>query len=326
MQTATALSHPNIAFIKYWGNRDHVLRLPASGSISMNLGGLHTRTTVAFNPDLTSDTLTLNGQPALPTPLQRASRLLDRVRELAHLSYHARITSENNFPAGAGIASSASAFAALAQAASAAAGLGLDERALSRLARTGSGSACRSVPGGFSEWLPGGSDADSYAHSIAPAEHWDLADCIAVVSTAHKDTGSTEGHRLADTSPLQAARVASATQRLDQCRQAVMERDFEALAEVAELDSNLMHAVMQTSTPHLLYYLPPTVAVMQAVTAWRAEGLPTFYTIDAGPNVHVLTPAPHQGEITERLRAIPGVQRVITARAGGPARLVAQPE
>ncbi len=328
MLTATALASPNIAFIKYWGNRDHALRLPANGSLSMNLGGLHTRTTVAFDPGLDADTLTLNDQPASPQATRRASQLIERVRHHAGSSQYARITSENNFPAGAGIASSASAFAALALSASAAAGLDLDERALSRLARTGSGSACRSVPGGFCEWLPdesnAGVGADSYARSIAPAEHWDLADCIAVVSSAHKDTGSTEGHRLAKTSPLQAARVASAPQRLDQCRKAIRDCDFEALAAIAELDSNLMHAVMQTSTPPLLYYLPPTVAVMQAVTAWRAAGLPAFYTIDAGPNVHVLTPRPYEGEVIERLRAIPGVQQVITAHPGGPARLVSQ--
>jgi diphosphomevalonate decarboxylase len=223
---------------------------------------------------------------------------------------------------GAGIASSASAFAALALAASAAAGLLLSERELSRLARTGSGSACRSVPGGFVEWQAGTTDEDSYAHSLAASQHWALVDCIVVVSQAHKDVGSTQGHALASSSPLQAARVADAPRRLDICRRAILERDFTAFAAVVELDSNLMHAVMQTSTPPLLYWQPETVAVMQAVRVWRAAGLPACCTIDAGPNVHVLCPAGAAADVQRQLSALTGVRAVLTATPGGPARLI----
>ncbi len=208
MTTATAQSHPNIAFIKYWGNREPVLRIPANGSISMNLDGLETRTTVAFEASLAQDQLTLNDQPASEEARRRVSALLDRVRRMAGVDLCASVESRNNFPTGAGIASSASAFAALSLAASAAAGLQLNERECSRLARTGSGSACRSVPGGFVEWQAGTDDESSYAYSLAPAEHWDLVDCVAVASQTHKPTGSTQGHALADSSPLQAARVA----------------------------------------------------------------------------------------------------------------------
>ncbi len=248
--------------------------------------------------------------------------VLEIVRALAGTALSARVQSENNFPAGAGIASSASAFAALALAASAAAGLSLPEKDLSRLARTGSGSACRSIPGGFTEWLPGTTDEDSYAVSLAPPDHWDLVDQVAVVSRVHKPTGSTQGHALADTSPLQTARVADASRRLDFCRRAILDRDFEALAAVAELDSNLMHAVMQTSTPPLLYWEPATIAILQAVPAWRKSGIPVFYTIDAGPNVHVLCPEAHKGTVAALLQEVPGVQEVLTAHPGGPARLI----
>ncbi len=153
---------------------------------------------------------------------------------------------------GAGIASSASAFAALALAASAAAGLKLSEKDLSRLARRGSGSACRSIPGGFVEWQAGQDDDTSYAVSIAPPEHWALVDCIAIVSQEHKPTGSAEGQALAHTSLLQAARLADAPRRLEICRRAILDRDFAAFAEVVELDSNLMHAVMMTSSSPLV--------------------------------------------------------------------------
>jgi diphosphomevalonate decarboxylase len=320
--TATSVACANIAFIKYWGNRDPVLRIPANGSISMNLDGLETRTTVTFDAQLTEDQLTLNGQPASEEAQRRVSALLDRVRLMAGMVHCASVESQNNFPTGAGIASSASAFAALSLAASAAAGLQLSEQALSRLARSGSGSACRSMPGGFVEWQVGVDDESSYAYSLAPANHWGLVDCVAVVSQAHKPTGSTQGHALADSSPLQAARVASAAGRLEVCRQAILQRDFATLAAVAELDCNLMHAVMMTSQPMLLYWQPTTLAIVQAVQEWRTGGLPVFYTIDAGPNVHVLCPAAASPEVIARLSQIEGVKEVLSARPGGPARLI----
>jgi len=316
------LAHPNLAFIKYWGNRDAALRIPANGSISMNLGGLFTRTTVSFQPSLPFDELIVNGQEVTGGGLQRVSAVLDVVRGLAGLDDRAEVISENNFPSSAGIASSASAFAALALAASRAAGLELSEADLSRLARRGSGSACRSVPGGFVEWQAGTGDEDSFAQAIAAPEHWDLADCIAIVSTERKKTASTEGHALAATSPLQSARVADAARRLDICRRAILERDFEALAAIVELDSDMMHAVMMTSTPPLHYWQPASMAVMLAVRRWRAEGLPACYSVDAGPNVHVICSAQAIDEIESRLRGLEGVKDVRRARVGGPARLV----
>ena len=320
MNKTTAIAHPNIAFIKYWGNRDRQLRIPSNGSISMNLGDLESRTQVSFDGNLEADQLYLNGQEVQGKPLYRVSALLQKVRELSGDKQYARVESENNFPTGAGVASSASGFAALSLAASCAAGLELSEREVSRLARTGSGSACRSVPAGFVEWLPGEDDQSSYAVSIANPEHWDLTDCIAVVSQAHKSTGSQEGHAFADSSPIQAARLEDTQRRLDMCRQAILQRDFDAFAQITELDSNLMHAVMQTSNPALLYWCPATIAVMQAVPDWRKAGLPACYTIDAGPNVHVICPSQSAPEVKKRLRQIPGVQCVITSKNGGAAR------
>lgn len=319
--TAVALAHPNIAFIKYWGDRDGRLHLPANGSISMNLGGLFTRTRVAFDPSLPQDCLILNDCQVGGEALRRVSSFLDHIRRLAGIELHAEVQSENNFPTGAGIASSASAFAALALAASSAAGLNLDEPQLSRLARLGSGSACRSVPGGFVEWQAGSGDEESYAFSLAPPDHWNLADCIVLVHRGHKEVVSASGHRLAHTSPLQPGRVADAPRRLEVCRQAILERDFDALAHISELDCIWMHAVMQTSTPPLLYWQPQTLEVMHSVIRWRKAGLPAFYTIDAGPNVHVICPQIHAELLAERLRALPGQPQVLIALPGGPARL-----
>ncbi|MBE0410573.1 MAG: diphosphomevalonate decarboxylase [Anaerolineales bacterium] len=321
--SAKAKASPNIAFIKYWGDRDPDLRIPANSSISMNLADLFTITSVAFQADLKADHLILNTRTISGTGLARVRKFLDRVRSMAGIDWFARVNSENNFPIGAGIASSASAFASLALAASSAAGLELSEAQLSSLARTGSGSACRSLPGGFVEWQAGDDHYSSYAFSIAPPEHWDLVDCIAIVSQVSKSIGSTEGHALAKTSPLQNSRLEDTPRRLEICRQAILNRDFEALAYICELDSNMMHAVMMTSSPPLLYWQPGTVEIMQAVQTWRKEGLPVFYTIDAGPNVHVLCQASFTEKITQKLEQIPGISKVLTSHPGGPAQLLA---
>ncbi len=322
MTTATAKAFPNIAFIKYWGNRENTLRLPMNGSISMNLDGLYTRTTVSFQNSLPFDELIINGHEIIGTGLNRVSYILDIVRGMVDIHEHAEIVSENNFPAGAGIASSASAFAALALAGSKAAGLDLSEPELSRLARRGSGSASRSVPGGFVEWQVGTTNEDSFAYSIALAEHWKLMDCIAIVSASHKKTGSTEGHAIAPTSPLQAARVADTPRRLDLCRNAILNKDFDTFASIVELDSDIMHSVMMTSTPALHYWKPTSLAVMNAVRQWRSEGLPACYTVDAGANVHVICLEAESQIVNKRLREINGVEDVLVAHAGGPAKII----
>ena len=322
MPKSTALAHPNIAFIKYWGNRDDALRLPLNGSISMNLDGLHAITTVHFDPALSRDHFFLNNEVQSGASLERVSAFLNIVRGLAGITISALVRSANNFPIGAGIASSAAAFAALGMAASTAAGLELDQHRLSALARHGSGSACRSIPSGFVEWLPGTSTQDSYAVSIAPPDAWDLVDCIAVLETGHKKVGSSEGHGVAPTSPLQPARVADAPRRLDLCRKAILKRDFFVFAEIVELDSNLMHAVMMTSRPPLFYWTPVSLELIKAIPQWRAAGLPVCYTLDAGPNVHVLCLGDAVPRVQQMLAGIEGVKNIITARPGGAARLV----
>jgi diphosphomevalonate decarboxylase len=319
---ATARAHPNIAFIKYWGNRDDALRLPANSSISMNLDGLYAQTEVEWMGEGGSDSLLLNGSEQTGQALVRVSAHLDVIRQRLGLGLSAHVISENNFPMGAGIASSAAAFAALTVAAVSASGETLSERELTTLARRGSGSASRSVPPGFVVWHAADTHQDSYAESVADPAYWDLMDVIAVVSSSHKRTGSQEGHTTAWTSDLQQARVSSAQQRLDACRQAIVERSFPAFAEVVEHDSNLMHAVMMTSRPPLFYWMPATLTVMEAVREWRAEGLRVCYTLDAGPNVHCICAAVDAPEVAARLRTIEGVSDLLSAAPGGPAVVV----
>jgi diphosphomevalonate decarboxylase len=325
MNQARAIANPNIALIKYWGNRDDALRLPSNGSISFSLEGLETITQVHFDPQSGSDQLTLNQRPATEAELTRVSHHLDLVRELAQIDTPAIVASSNNFPAGAGIASSASAFAALTLAATSAAGLELSPEELSRLARRGSGSAARSIHPGFVEWFAGHNDQESFAETLFPPEHWNLVDLIAVVNREHKQVGSSQGHPLASTSPLQPCRVEDAPRRLKICRQAIRDKDFDALADIVEQDSNLMHAVMMTSTPQLFYWDPASISLMKAIRAWRKEGLAACFTLDAGPNVHCLTTEMDADKIETRLHDHSAVQQVIRARPGSGARLVDEP-
>jgi diphosphomevalonate decarboxylase len=320
-QTATSTACANIALVKYWGDRDSRLRLPANGSISMNLDALQTRTRVVFDPNLNSDVFTLNGREMQGGSLERVSSFLDLVRAKAKETCFASVESRNTFPTGAGLASSAAAFAALSLAATRAIGLSLSEKELSCLARRGSGSACRSVPTGFVEWIPG-EDDNSYGFSIAPPGYWDLVDCIAILQPGEKKTGSSEGHSLANTSPLQVCRVEDTPRRLDICRRALLERDFSSLAAVVEQDSTLMHSVMMTSTPSLFYWEPASLDLIKKVIDWRREGLLVCSTLDAGPNVHILCPAAALGEVKSRLQTISGIIDILVARPGGGVRLV----
>jgi diphosphomevalonate decarboxylase len=320
--TATAIAHPNIAFIKYWGNKDDDLRLPSNGSISMNLDGLTTQTCVEFDGNLSKDILFINNEPIHGPALERVIQFLDLVRLKTGKRLYANIESENNFPMSAGIASSASAFAALALAASSALKVNSMEKELSRLARRGSGSACRSIPTGFVEWQAGKDDDDSFALSIAEPDHWEIIDCIAIIKTVHKKIGSTEGHQLADSSPLQDARIQDSPRRLEICREAIIHKDFDHLANIVELDSNLMHAVMMTSTPALFYWEPASFSIMRMVQDCRTQGLPVCYTMDAGPNVHILCLSSAMEEIKKKLHLIEEVQEVLISKPGSGAKLL----
>lgn len=321
-KSATARAHPNIAFIKYWGNQNDLLRIPSNPSLSMNLDGFYTETRVEWDAQLKYDLLNLNGDPQFGRSLERVSKHLDTIRKRLGLSEYTRVFSTNNFPMGAGIASSASSFAALTLAAVAAAGFTMPERELTTLARLGSGSASRSIPGGFVEWHAGHSHETSYAESFAPKDHWDLVDVVAIVSEAHKVVGSTEGHHSAVTSDLQFARVNGAEKRVAICKQAVLERDFATFAETVEYDSNLMHAIMMTSRPPLFYWLPASIAVMQAVRQAREGGLSVCYTMDAGPNVHCICIRNDSEAVSDLLKPLPGVVSLRMAGVGDKAVIV----
>jgi diphosphomevalonate decarboxylase len=318
---ATAVATSNIALVKYWGKRDAALNLPATGSISVTLDGLRTRTTVAFEEGLEEDEVRLDGAPGD----RRTQRFLDVVRGLAGIDTRARVTSANDFPTGAGLASSASGFAALAVACDAALDLGLPPAALSALARRGSGSAARSLVAGFAEMRPGtaADGHDAHAVSLAPPEHVPLRVLVALTTRARKAVGSGEAMRLSEaTSPFHGPWLAATARDLDAMRHAVQAADLEAMGTVAERSCLLMHAVMMASDPPLLYWNPATVGALRAVQDLRAAGTGTWFTIDAGPQVKALCAPADAPAVEAALRAVPGVLDVLTLAPGAGARVV----
>ena len=286
MRSATAIAHPNIALVKYWGKRDVALNLPAVPSVSLTLSGYRTRTTVTFGTD--KDEVVLDG---VPRDDARVARVLDLV---APGCGPARVVSDNDFPTAAGLASSASGFAALVVAAAEAAGRDLDRRALSAIARRGSGSACRSLWGGFVAWRMGtrSDGEDSVGEPIAAEDHWDLRLVVALVSEASKAVGSTEGMiRSAATSPYWDAWVALGAPLVGDACAAIAARDLDRLGAAMETSTFAMHATMHTASPPLIYWHPATVAVIAAVHALRSRGVAAYATMDAGPQVKILCAA-----------------------------------
>ncbi len=321
-QIFRAQASPNIALIKYWGNRDSEYRIPSNNSLSMTLGELTTTTQIQLDPSLPHDELWINDQFAEAPAQLRASALLAMIRQKVGSEVMARVNSQNNFPMGTGIASSASAFAALSVAGCAAYELELDSRALSRLARRASGSAARSIFPGFVELHAADREEEAYAEAFLPETHWDLVDLIAVVNPEHKAVSSSAGHRLAETSPIQTARVTDTPRRIKACKRALEEKDFDRLASIVELDSNLMHAVMISSEPPILYWEPGTITIMQHVTSARQSGIEVCYTIDAGPNVHCICTDASLASVRERLESLRFIEQIYVCRPGPGATLL----
>ncbi|MFT4136612.1 diphosphomevalonate decarboxylase [Microbacterium sp.] len=310
MTVATARAHPNIALVKYWGKRDAAQNLPATGSLSMTLDVFPTTTTVALDETLDADAFTLNGRAASGVPRERVIRFLDLVRERAGSTTRARVSSTNTVPSGAGLASSASGFAALAGAAAAAYGLDLDQRALTRLARRGSGSAARSIVAGFAVWHAG-DDEHSFAEPVdAPA----LAMVVATVDASEKPVSSRDAmRRTALTSPYYPAWISSTEQSLRAALAACRDGDVARLGRIAETNALRMHAAIQASDPPIRYLSPASIAILDRVEALRADGVGAFATADAGPNVVVLC---RPGDADAVRAALAGLAELIVAHPG----------
>jgi len=319
----TARSNVNVALVKYWGKRDPVLNLPATGSISLTLDGLSVEARVSFGDGLV-DELTIDGEPARGDERVRLARFLDIVRDEAGRTDVACVTTRSQVPRGAGLASSAAAFAALALAGSRAAGLQLDAPALSVLARRGSGSAARSIFGGFVEWHRGerADGSDSVAEPLLAAGDWELRVVVAITHSGPKAVSSREGMARAAASPLYPAWVASVPGDLAEARAAIRARDLEALGNLAEHSALTMHAVGLAARPPLLYWRGATVECVHRIWSLRADGIPAFVTIDAGPQVKVLCRPDDAAQVAQALASVPGVERVLACAPGSGAEVL----
>lgn len=316
---AAAKAHTNIALIKYWGKRDEQLFLPTNSSISLTLDKFYTETSVAFDPELGSDQFFLNGQQTDQKETAKITTFLDRIRTFSGKSLYAKIDSENHVPTAAGFASSASGFAALAAAATKAIGLDLDDRQLSQIARQGSGSASRSIFGGYVEWQKGEKQdgSDCYALPILDEKAWDLRILSVEVTTKEKKVLSREGmKRTVETSPFYSGWLEAVEKDLLTAREAIKANDFEKLGHVVEANALKMHATTLGANPPFMYWQSATVEVLQEVQELRANGLEAYFTIDAGPNVKVLCKPEDEAKIMEKLSLLPVVREIHPCRPG----------
>lgn len=325
---ASAIANANIALVKYWGKRNEKLMLPNNSSISMTTDGLYTHTTVEFDKRYGEDVFILNGKE-----LRKGSEEYDDyvglflkvVRETAGRELKAKIVSNNNFPTGAGLASSASGFAALATAVNEALSLNLDKRKLSMLARRGSGSATRSIHGGFVEWKMGEKEdgSDSYAEQIAGPAHWPEFKMVAcITSKKEKKIKSRVGMaQSVATSPMYKCWLRTVNEDLEKVRKGILEKDFTLVGKLAEENCLKMHATMITTKPPIIYWNSATLDIIHSVMEWRDEGLECYFTIDGGPQVKIICLERDVDEIVKRCKALGCMEDCIVMKPGEGARL-----
>ncbi|MFE4513565.1 diphosphomevalonate decarboxylase [Kitasatospora sp. NPDC056783] len=312
-----AVANANVALVKYWGRAPGAGHQPAGTSLSLTLDGLTSGARVEERPRAAADRVAW----APPGPVADLGRFVARARAQLGIERPLDALVVSNFPVAAGLASSASAYAALTTALAAFAADPPSGDRLAALARQGSGSACRSMLGGFVQWRPG--DDAGAVTQVAPAEHWPLAVLVAVTGTGPKRVPSREGmRRTRTTSPFFDAWLTAGEADLAAVREAVRSRDLTTLGTVAERNALRMHATALGADPPLLYWEAATVAVIREVWRLRESGVPAFFTIDAGPQVKVLCEPGDSRRVERALAAVPGVLRVLRSRPGGAPRIL----
>ncbi len=319
---ATAIAPTDIAFVKYWGRKDEILRLPTNASIAMVLDSNLTTTTVEFDEKYEEDFIMINKEH-LFDEVDRVVKHLDRIRQMAGIKMKAKVVSENNFPTSTGLSSSASGFAALTLAGTKAAGLDLDLKELSILSRQGSGSSCRTViNGGFVEWMDANDTESSYAVQIFPSNHWPLVDVVAVVSKDRKRIPTSEGQTYAQTSPFFETRMSYIKNKVEICKGILAEKNFQKLGEFIELEAMELHSIMLTSTPILMYWTPESLKIMQAVQIWRdSENIEAYFTVNTGQDVHIICEEKTVEKVLGKLKEMEVVRDIRVNRVGDGAQI-----
>jgi diphosphomevalonate decarboxylase len=303
MSEAVCIAGPSLALTKYWGKAVKGENLPATPSLAITLGGVHSETRAAAAAE---DSVTVDGVPQDPA---RYAPFFDALRETLATTLHFRAVSMNSFPTAAGMASSSSGFAALAGACARAAGVEAAPSDLSVIARVGSASAARAVFGGF-VLLPAGARR---ARPLFGPEHWPaLRILVAITRRGPKPVSSRRAmEETRASSPYYFNWIKESAAILPDALRALENRDLEALGESARRSYSLMHAAILGARPPLLFWLPATVAVIHACARMRARGIGAWETIDAGPQVKVLCLEQDLPAVTEEIRQLDeGIQTI----------------
>lgn len=276
----------NIALLKYWGKENDQLIIPTVSSISMTLAELFTTTTVEKTTN--HDTFILNGQTQDAQETAKISRFIDLFRQSAKCHDYVKVTSENNFPTAAGLASSASGFAALAGALNLYYQLNLSYDELSIFARKGSGSAARSLHGGFVVWDKGSDDKSSRAYQLDAGE-WDIHMIIIVCNKAKKQHSSTNLMALTkQQSIFYSAWVKSSNHLFQPMKQAILNHNFMTVGSLARRSAWQMHATTLGLDDPFFYLQSRSFQALAVINQLKAQGIQLYETMDAGPNIKVL--------------------------------------
>ncbi|MBI3033195.1 diphosphomevalonate decarboxylase [Candidatus Woesearchaeota archaeon] len=324
MMKATSRAHPNIALIKYWGKRNNELILPFTNSLSVTLDNLETVTTVDFSSIYREDLVILNEVELLSNSTSFKiihhidliwDFLMNRPRDI-----FVKVVSKNNFPTAAGFASSSSGIAALTYATILALHGELSWSQISLLARRGSGSACRSVYGGFVEWHAGKEHdgRDSYATKVHSEYYWpDFRMLVIVLSSQPKYISSREAMAVSvKTSPLFPSWIIRCERDIIDLKKALDLKAFSMLGKIAEENSLAMHAVMEASQPSIIYHTSETQIIISAIQSLRRTGLNCYLTSDAGSNIQIIALHKDISSILESLKQYPFIQKIITCGVG----------
>lgn len=319
IERVIARAHANIALIKYWGKRPGALNAPATPSISLTLDVLTTTTAVSCE-NLDTDQFYFNGSYSSGKNGQRVLGYTEKFRKRFRVPDGLKIESSNTFPSSAGLASSASGFAALATALSGLAEKPIQQDELSRLARIGSGSAARSIPGGLVKMAL---HDDPCAETILPPDDVPWGMVIGVVESGAKEKGSTVGMEHSRiSSPFYQTWLETAASDYSRMLAAIERLDFEEIGNLTEANMYAMHACMSSSRPALVYWKPETLTLLESAREWRNSGLQVYVTVDAGANVIFIGNLEDLAEIQSRVSALPGVKNCYLGRPGNKAELI----
>ena len=306
-----AKAHANIALIKYWGKKDDELFLPFTSSLSLTLDQLYTITSVEIDEALTEDIFVLNGVIQDKNETMKISKFVDFFRKNNRF---VRIESFNSFATAAGLASSASGYAALAKALNHEFGWNYSNQELSRITRKGSGSATRSLFGGFAVWQTG-NDESSYGYPL----NIDM-DIVMVIGVVNDTKKSQSSRSMMKTTVTQSAYFKAWVQQSEidykEMMTAVERRDLVRIGKIAERNAMMMHATLLANEVPFFYLQPKSLEIIQLVQELREQGVLAYYTMDAGPNVKIITNSNYQEQVIKQLTAILDDKQIIIAKPG----------